>query len=370
MIRSLSFFAGLVGLGVVGAELSTDYTRARALRIETTTRLELETTSFEMLRDGEPVDSPFGGGDMSFELERKLVHVDEVLEHDAGRPTHVRRAFETVAADSSMQFGDQYRDDHHDGPLAGVTLEITLQDGGPVAEVVEGDAPDDETVLEGHALVLALDALLPDGPIDPGASWELESEALIRALGIDLESALFAAPPAEEAPEGEGRGRGRGGRGFGGGTGFLSHTEWEGQASLDEATEDYEGLACQVIALKVEGSGEMPEGEFGAGGGGRGRERSPWRGWTGGLEHLEPLGSALFDNHHEIELEGRLLFCADEGRPVLLELEGTVRTESRTERSRGESTMTMASTREGSFEVRTVITSVAAEAASGEEEDK
>ncbi len=365
MIRSLPLLAALF---ILSDELRTDYARERALRIEMTTHMELETTSFEMLRDGEPVDSPFGGGDQSTEIDHKLVQVDEVLENDAGRPTRVRRAFETLSAGSSMQFGDQYRDSHHDGPLAGVTLEISLQDGVPVAEVVDGEEPDDDALLEGHALTLSLDALLPEDAVEAGGSWELESEAILRALGLDLQRVLFARPPGdEEAADGE-EGRGRGGRGgpggrsFGGGMSLLTNTEWEGQATLDGASEDHEGIACAVINLEIKGEGSVPEGESGSGSGGRGRERS-----------FSPGSSAsgLLDNKHEIELEGRLLFSTDEGRPVLLELEGTVRTESRSERSRGESTMTISTSREGALEIRVLVGSVAAEgAATGEEKQE
>ena len=358
MMRSLLLLPALGGLGLLAAELRTDYARERALRIEATTHVELATTSFEMLRDGQPVDSRFGGGDSSFEVDRRLVQVDRVLEHADGAPTLVRRVFEAVVSDSSFVAGERSSDSHVEGPLAGVTLEVSVEDGEPVAEVVEGDEPRDGAVLEGHVPTLALDALLPDGPVEPGADWPLDHEAIVHALALDLESALFALPDEEDEDDaGEGRGRGGRGRGFGGGLGFLPHTEWSGKATLLAELEDVDGVSCRIVGLELEGEGSMPEPEPGSWGG-RGRDRA-----------FEPGARAAlpFENRHEIRLEGRLCWSVDEARPVLLELEGKVLTESSFERSRGDSTMTMATTREGAFEHRVAIAAVAPEEAEDEE---
>ena len=67
-------FPLLIGTALLaGHDVSTDYGRERTLRIESEATITLETTSFEMLVDGVPVDRPFGGGGMSVQETRRVV---------------------------------------------------------------------------------------------------------------------------------------------------------------------------------------------------------------------------------------------------------------------------------------------------------
>lgn len=323
------------------AALQTDYTRERSLHISTELLYELETSSSEMLRDGEPVESRFGS-DWSLELSRRSEHVDRVLEHSDGRPLRVQRSFEELEGSSTMQFADDYRESEADCPLAGVTLEIEVDEDGEVeVTVVEGDEPDDERLLEGHVPTLALDALLPEGELEAGESWDLEQDAILTALGFEAARALFPAPRRED------RGGERGGR-RGGGRGdslapMFENMELEGSATLEEGTEEHDGLECVVLSIEIEGSGSMPEEQRE---GGPGRRRMPG---------AEASSAAWIENSHEIELEGRLLFCIEEARPLLLELDGTVHTERSFERTREDSTFSMSTTRDGILELRVVV---------------
>jgi len=94
-----------------------------------------------------------------------------------------------------------------------------------------------------------------------------------------------------------------------------------------------------VIQLELESSGDLPEG--GAFGGGRRRERG--FALTGG-------GRSARDSSFEVELEGRLVFSNDSGRPVLLELKGTISTERSNEFERQGRTMSMETAQAGTFE--------------------
>lgn len=350
MIR-LIIPAGLA-LVATGQTLSTDYSKKPSLRIESVTTFKMEQTSFEMEIDGESRDRP-GAGGQSSEETRTIVQVDTVLEEEGGKPTKVRRAFEEMNASSSRTFGEDSRDSERDGSLNEVTLEITVEDGEAAAKVTEGSAPDDEAALEGHVPTLALDALLPHEEVDVDDSWDIESDDVLHALGLDLSKAFFPRVQREEGGGGGGRGGGRGGfrggRGGGSPADMFAEGEWEGEATLASASEEHDGVPCVVIKVKLESSGDLPEPELG--GGGR-RGRMPFS----VSDPVAPLAST-----YEIEIEGRLFFSVQKGRPVYLELEGTMSTERNTERDFGDRHMSMSSTEEGTFTQTVTVTEAKSE---------
>ena len=352
------FFSALIGLPLIGGQLlTTDYTRDQALRIEVESSFSMETVDFSMEVDGEPQESRWGGGMNSTE-SRRIVMIDTVLEHDDGTPTRIRREFEELSADSIRQMGDREFESERECPLNEVVLELSLDGGDVTAEVIEGSEPDNEAVLEGHQLTLALDALLPEEEVEAGDSWKMEGDAMLRAVGFDVEAALFP-PPTRDAEGGDGEG-GRGGRGRGmrgGGADaarFFQNGDWTVEATLEADTEDWQGVTCHVIKLEVEGEGELPERERGDRGG---------RGGGGGGGGAAMLASAPIapENSYEVELEGVLYFSVEGGCPVHFEVEGSVATESVTERSRGESSMVMTSSKEGQFKYSVDVTRVASE---------
>lgn len=326
-----------------GPQLSTQYAKDRPLRIEVETSFSLETTDFSVERDGEPVDIPDRGG-MSTSEERRVVQIDRVVEQSDARPSRVRRTFEEIAATTMMAFGEEERESERDCPLAGVTLEIALDENDDKSvEVVEGESPDDEALLEGHGLELALDALLPSEEMEIDDSWELDADAIRHALGLDMTRALFPTPAREDAEGGGEGGRRRRGAGFGrGGSGrLLQQAEWEGTAKLVSLSEKHEDMTCARIVLEISASGELPEAEPG-GGGRRQRALAP------DPPSSSSPGSAL-ENSFEIELEGELLFALEGRRPVHMEIEGSISMESRRERSRGDVQMVISTSQEGSF---------------------
>ena len=336
---------------VAGETLRTEYSAERKFRIDSKTKVEMETTEFSMERDGEPMErGGFGGGQASSEV-RTLSYTDEVLEVADGKPTKLRRSFEQAKLERVSEFREESREDSNDSPLADTTLELSLDDEGDVvAHVVEGSEPDDGALLEGHHLTLAIDALLPPGEVAEGDDWELDGAAIMAGLGLDHE--LFPQPARPEG--GEGRGGDRGGRGrrggFGGGSSgsamrMFSMGDWEGKAVFAGEESGEEG-SFGVIEFEMESSGEMPEPERGGGGGRR-------RG--GFLSAAGPTTERLIESTFEIKLEGKLLFSLKDKRPALLEISGTVATERNTERDFNESTMTIHSAREGEFTHRVEI---------------
>lgn len=321
-----------------GVTLATDYGAKRVQRIESTTELRLETVELEVLRDGQRMETPFGGA--SSEESRRAVVLERVLRAVDGTPREVRREFDTVEGTVARSFGDMDREDALECPLDGVTLLLRGDDDGDVdVEVVAGDRPGDE-LLEGHRLELAADAIFPDDSVEVGAIWDLGPEAVQRLLGLDVLPALFP-PPARAGGFGGGRGEGgRGGRGFGGRgrnvLGVLRDAEWSGTAVLETVDEEGDGERCARIELSLRASGDLPEPSFG----GRDGGRMPL-----GPEALRPAP----DNVFEVELEGHLLFGLETKRPVALEVEGRIELETGFVRDRGETSFEMHSRQEGTF---------------------
>jgi hypothetical protein len=335
MLRTISLAAALTFVG--GTRLSTQYTAEHSVKVTVEAEFSMETTHFEMTRDGEPVEG-FGGGS-STETTRKIVHVDKWVAAGDGKPTKVERTFEELENKSVMRFGDDERESSSDAPLAGVTLELTADAEGRVeAKVKEGKEPSQSEALEHHRLELALDGLLPDESKEAGAKWELDKDAVRRALLADVTPALF--PPPEQTDDGgQGGRRGRGMRG--GSSGRLFDTaEWTGKATYT-GDEEHDGVQCAVIELAIEAEGEMPDAP----------SRSRRGGDAFGIESEATAGPK-----YEIKLEGKLYYSLADKRPIELTLEGTAKIETDEEREgRDGGSMHISSTQEGKYEQKVTI---------------
>ncbi len=333
------------------AELTTQYKVGLGLRVEAESSFSMETTAFEMIRNGEAIDRPVEG-EATTEW-RRTVERTEVLEVTGTAPSRVRH--EWLEAEAGAEEGS---DDRPDGELEGLIVEIATDADGEVdVTVIEGSEPE-EALLAGLATTLRFDVLLPT---EEATEWELGNDAIRHALGFDREAGLFGAPERGERPERrrdfaqdlkQERRRGGGGRGRGdSGARMFRDAEWEGQAKRAAETVEFEGHECIVIELEIEASGELPE--RGRGGFGGGRRR-------GEMSRLA-APAAPRENTFEIELEGRLLFATDLGRPVLLELEGTTGSERHMSRESERGSMEVNTTRAGTFVHRAVVTEVEAE---------
>ena len=345
MIRALTLTAAAGALAA--GSLSTDYSSERSLKIEASTAIAIETTEFSMERDGEPVDSNWGGGGGN-STTYELVQVDTLLEGGDGAPAKVRRSFETVSGEFSMTMRDEELEMSSDSPFDGLVIELVDVDGEVEVEVVEGSEPDEDEALEGHSLRLALDALLPDDDVEAGDTWDLEADAVKRALGFDVSDKLFPRPTPEgmgggRRGEGGGGGGRRGGGRRGGGGLPIDDMEWTARATLDSIDEETASVTVEIGAI-----GTLPEREWG----GR-RDREVAFGLTAAPERVE--------NTYVVELEGTLEFSVAEQRPLSFEIEGNVTLESHTERNWNESTMVIHSVREGTIAHKVRVTTVEVE---------
>lgn len=361
MTRLLMIPAAL-GFALFNAEtLATDYTQERTLRVETTTSLLMETVDRQIEVNGEVREGGgFGGG--GSQNTTTIVHLDTVLEQEDGVPTKVRRVYESVEGMLEMEGRDGPIEMERESDLDGITLLLSAEgDGGEVtAEVEDGDSPDDDAILEGHSLTLALDALLPAEGVEAETKYEVEGDALMAALGMDLAPKLFRRPEFEGGGRGEGRegrggGRGGGRRGGGGGSNRLFEgADWSIEAQVESLEEEWEGQKVAKITFEIEGDGTLEDEERGGRGGRDGRGGG---GGGGGLFLSNSL-APVFETDFEIELEGVLYYSIDAKHPVRLELEGTIESEQLTERDFGERSMTIYAVNEGSFTHEVTITVV------------
>ncbi|QDV07756.1 hypothetical protein Poly30_32880 [Planctomycetes bacterium Poly30] len=306
--------------------LSTTYEKDLIFDVTCSTSSTSETVKMEMIRDGEPADMSGrggGGSTQSFELS----YTDTVLAASDGAPTKVQREFESVGGDMEMEGRDGPVERSLESAFEGLTITLSQGDDGVEVEVTDGEAPDGDR-LEGHALRLPLDGLLPKEAVEVGGEWEIEGTAFLAAMGVGAQAKLIDRPEREggggRGGEGGGGGRrGRGGwqRGGGGGGGaMLAGGDWEITATLTDETREVDGVACAVITIAAEVEGE-PE----AGGGGR--------------EGVESESS------YSGEFEAELLFCMEEARPVMFEAKGSFEL----------STETSMDSERGSFEMSRVV---------------
>ena len=315
---SILFIAGTREL-----ELSPQYKPGLILRVESRISMATETTSFEILRNGEAMDTEsFGGG--GDEEERTVVTLERVIESADGVPIKWRREFETV---EGSRTSERRGEELYSCPLDGVTLELRSEEGEIEVEVVDGDEPEENDVLEGHQFGLSCDVLFPEESVDPGQSWELNSDDVARLLGLGLNRAMFQRSEVEgggERSRGEGRRGPRGARG-GGIVTLLRTVEWDATATLAEEEEERAGETCLRIDFVLEAEEEVSESDFG------GRRERMFE-----MENRSPLDSTF-----EIEIKGFLLFSLESNLPVLMEIEGTIGSETNSLRERGDMTIEM-----------------------------
>ena len=327
-----------------GAPLATDYSKPRAVKVESEFQLATETETTRE-RDSQPVEGRGGGGSMKMESSWQSVHVDEVQAHEGQKPTKVKRHYEKVGGEATMAFGENENTTPLESPFEGATLQLSGDGDDVKVEFVDGKKPDHEGALVGHKLGLALDALLPDKDVEKDAHWDLDNAQIKRALGLDLRKALYPPPPAPEGAGGAGGGGGgrRGGMGRGGGMGGIpADAEWTGKAKLVSLEEDVDGVKCAKIEIEISTHGDLPDQPMG-GGGGRGRMLEP--------ESALPL----FAGTYSAEAKGEFYFAIEGKRPVKLELEGKLESVRDSEMKREDSVTKMHSKMQGTLKVKVAV---------------
>lgn len=358
MLNTSTFTLGAVTLAattgvMIETTLATRYSTERTFEVSVAVESSSETLSSEFYIDGEPMEGRgFGGGGSSTTMSYS--YTDTAKEVKAGALTKVERSFDEVSASTEREGRDGPMEMEAESSFEGLTILITGEDDESEVEIVDGEEPEGEGRLEGHRLSLPLDALLPEDAVEPGASWDIEGEDLMIALGAPLERKLIDRP--ERGGEGGGGGRGgRGGRGGmrGGsartGLGAIAGGDWSITATFTEETEESGGLECAVISLGMEVEGAMEARQRGGRGGRGGQFR------TGA-----PL-SLPQESTYTGEFEGALLWSIEEERPVALRFEGSYQVDMEMERETQRGLMEMSRSTETTLEINVDVATGKAE---------
>jgi hypothetical protein len=306
-----TLFASLpLGAALLGdASLSTRYDPGRVFRVDVETTVKTETTRLEFGGGG---GGPWGG-DVSSKLSRKEMHVDRIVEAEHSRVKRTHRSFESVYGRASFTSGPSTREVDIESPLQSVTIDIERSDEGMIdVSVAQGKRPSDDAALKHHAPELFLDGLLPDREVEADATWNLDNDTIRRALRLDLDSALYSWAGRDERADLD--------------SVLLERAEWTGKARLVSIDEEIGGMTCAVIAVEIRATGDLPERATAFN-----DRRSP--------DPEVEARSGATSSTYQIKLEGRFLFATKQKRPVSLDLQGTMRTEERTEPTRKKQTI-------------------------------
>ena len=207
---------------------------------------------------------------------------NEVLESAEGRPTRMRRVYEELR-EHSVDSGEEK---DKTGPLEGLSLLLSEQDGVPVAEVEDSDSEVDALYLADHRLPRDQDFLMPPGEVEVGAEWTLDEDDLRILMGLKSSPVLFeldegeADDPFDKAID--------------------EAATVSGQARLLEL-EERDGLSCAVIGFTLEVEAAVDD--VGA----------------LGLELEEGMPEPTGSLEMRMKSEGKLWHALAEGRPVALE---------------------------------------------------
>lgn len=172
----------------------------------TESELTLESLSLEV--DGQQIDPSMMGGDItaSAKIARSVTVLDEYVAIADGRPTKLRRNYEALEGQVDLEgsaggeSGTEQTEMESD--LVGTTV---VWSWNPTTSAFdrsfEGSAKADAKRLENLTEDMDLRALLPEGEVEVGASWEIDAKALSDLLWAGGMVEKPAEDGADEGPD-------------------------------------------------------------------------------------------------------------------------------------------------------------------------
>lgn len=155
----------------------------------------LEIEEMGMSFDGEELPAEYMedlGGTMSGEETRVVTDVLEAVE--GGRATRLVRRFDALDGKDVMAFDDEEPEESAaTSALEGKRVVFRWNGEEEAHEVAFAEGEEgDEALLDGLEEDMDLRALLPDGEVEPGASWELEPTIYGTLIALGGEVGLLA----------------------------------------------------------------------------------------------------------------------------------------------------------------------------------
>ena len=263
-----------------------------------TTSLELDSGELSSTMNGQEIPPQFlPDVAVHIELEAQLVVRDEYLAVAEGRPTHLRREYETVSGHGMWESEvppapTESADWEVSCELEGETVEFRWNEKREEYTREQLDAVKPSELLEALDAELDLLAFLPEDEVEVGDRWEVELAAVTALLHPGGELGLTEDPDEEDAS--------------------FEDVSLEGElkAHLVEIREE-DGKHLAVITLE----GEYVE-----------EQKRPTN-----LEHIPVVdGTAHEHRTSRLALEGELLWDLDAGHATSLELTASVDSTSET----------------------------------------
>ncbi len=170
-----------------------------------TTVVQLELEEMNMLMNGESPPIDMSEFSMTIDTTQKVIVTDQYGAMGSGRPDKLTRTYDTLssnvefAMEMGMMGGDMDSAIGGQSELEGQTVLFAWdEEEGELVPSFEEEGADEE-LLEGLSEDMDLRALLPDGEVSEGDSWEIDLGELahILAPGGDLK----ILPNEEDLPE-------------------------------------------------------------------------------------------------------------------------------------------------------------------------
>ncbi len=174
----------LLALTPPAAELSFHPEEGRSLTKTFAGAMAMDLDELSLLVDGQDLGAMMG--DMSFRLTTDWTYVvsDEYVALAEGRPAKLQRTFDELTQEQevSMDIAAAEMSDTQSSAsasdLEGLSVLFTWNADSEEYDVAFADGDGDTDLLDGLEEDMDLRALLPDGEVSEGDSWELDAESL------------------------------------------------------------------------------------------------------------------------------------------------------------------------------------------------
>lgn len=271
-----------------------------------TSRSQMTMDDMSMTMNGSPMPMPMEI-DMEMQMEQTVRVADRYVEVAGGRPRVLRRTYESLEQQSRFTMGgmpDGSSQDHEvrgESDLEGKTVIFRWDEDEGAFRPRFPDDQGDAALLEGLEEDMDLRALLPEGPVSAGDTWQVEVRDLKALLMPGGNLKIEPTEKIEGAP------------GVGGDMGEMLGDMLEGEALAEyRGTREIDGVRVGVIhlTLKISSSNDMTDKiaeQMGEG----------------------PEGAEMEIDHVDVDLrmegEGNLYWDLAAGLPHSYEMSGTVK---------------------------------------------
>ncbi len=174
----------LMAFAPIAVEQELVFAPADEASITTSMTSEMEFTldDLAIMVDGQDISAMMGAFEMSMTSESNINISDTYYGVEDGRPVKLKRTFNTLASDTSVDIAMEMGGDSQDIPasseLEGATVIYTWNEENGNYDVAYDDEGGDDSLLEDLIEDLSMRCFLPSGPVSVGDSWTVDPDAM------------------------------------------------------------------------------------------------------------------------------------------------------------------------------------------------